>query len=274
MSPWEFRWVLLAIGIAVLVGIWWFSRYQEDRRHRHIRFDEPDYGSDPLLDPPDEAGPELPGELPELRLPEEEAESPRASPADASAAHRAGGSGAGRVPGEGHPPPEKGVQDDMPAARGAGPEHTAPAEKEGMLIVFHLVMKKPYQITGEALLRAAEEFGLVHGAMGIFHYYDTRAGREPVFSMANLVKPGTFDLEAMDEFSTPGLTLFMQLPVGMDALEAFERLLATAQGLAGRFGARLLDDTRSTLTQQTIEHLRERIRMAELKRGARVAHVH
>ncbi len=287
MSPWEFRWVLLAIGVAVLVGIWWYNRHQENQRHRHIRFRETDYGPDPLLDPREDRGPEIPDELPELRIPDEpqapDWREPETSPLRRGEAGPE--SAAPQQRSAGAPPAQPGVQEagpdgassgqEPPTARPpAAEERAGPTPKEGMLVVFHLVMKKPYQITGESLLRAAEEFGLVHGPMDIFHYYDTRAGREPVFSMANLVKPGTFDLEAMGEFSTPGLTLFMQLPVGMDALEAFERLLATAKGLASRFGARLLDDTRSTLTQQTIEHLREQIRMSELRRGARVAHVH
>ncbi len=291
MSPWEFRWVLLAIGVAVLVGIWWFSRHQENERHRRVRFDDADYEFDPLLDDGDRRGPEIPDDLPPLDpgtdpgepvWTDPEGAGPQGAEPEAAPERSGQGKTAGPVeaPGAGGPQVAGAVASGRePARPGAGArasmeQAAAPAEKDGMLIVFHLVMKKPYQITGESLLRAAEEFGLVHGPMGIFHYYDTRAGREPVFSMANLVKPGTFDLDAMDEFSTPGLTLFMQLPVGMDALEAFETLLSTVQGLANRFGARILDDTRSTLTQQTVEHLREQLRMSELRRGARVAPVH
>ncbi len=276
MSPWEFRWVLLAIGVAVLVGIWWFSRHQENQRHRRIRFHEPDEAFDPLLDERDDRGPEIPEKLPELGAAADSAGPERVEPdlavPEPEPAAAPGPAAGVRAAAPARTEPASSAARAPVASQPA--EREPPREKEGMLIVFHLVMQKPYRITGESLLRAAEEFGLAHGPMNIFHYYDTRAGREPVFSMANLVKPGTFDLDAMAEFSTPGLTLFMQLPVGMDALEAFETLLSTAQGLANRFGARLLDDTRSTLTQQTIEHLREQLRMSELRRGARLAHVH
>ena len=44
------------------------------------------------------------------------------------------------------------------------------------------------------------------GTMDIFHRHARKTALGPVlFSLANLVKPGTFELSSMSDFETPGL---------------------------------------------------------------------
>ncbi|MEM7259415.1 MAG: cell division protein ZipA C-terminal FtsZ-binding domain-containing protein, partial [Pseudomonadota bacterium] len=59
--------------------------------------------------------------------------------------------------------------------------------------------------------------------------------------------------------STPGITLFMRLPVSLDADVAFEFLLREAQELCGELDGQLRDADRNTLTPQTIQHMMEDI---------------
>ncbi len=57
---------------------------------------------------------------------------------------------------------------------------------------------------GPALLQNILESGLRFGEMDIFHRHESMAGHgEVLFSMANAVKPGVFDLDDIDHFSTP-----------------------------------------------------------------------
>ncbi|MDR9435451.1 MAG: cell division protein ZipA C-terminal FtsZ-binding domain-containing protein, partial [Thiohalophilus sp.] len=81
----------------------------------------------------------------------------------------------------------------------------------------------------------------------------------PVFSLANTVEPGTFDLNAIEQLQTPGLSLFMQLPAPIDSREAFELMLKTGRNLAEQLGGDLCDERRNVLTLQTIGHLKEQI---------------
>lgn len=108
---------------------------------------------------------------------------------------------------------------------------------------------------------AAEKAGLQFGDMGIFHRLVLgKVVDGPVFSMANMVKPGNFDMTQLDTVRTPGVTLFMTLPGPLPALDAWEMLLPTVQRLAELLGAQVLDEGRNALGRQRIAHLRDELR--------------
>ena len=113
---------------------------------------------------------------------------------------------------------------------------------------------------GDDILCVVAEVDLDFGEMDVYHRYDPLAGDDrPIFSMANLVEPGTFPIEHMEEFATPGLTLFAMLPGPKDGLSTFSELLFTAERLATLLDGELQDRTHSVLSKQTIEHMREEI---------------
>jgi cell division protein ZipA len=113
---------------------------------------------------------------------------------------------------------------------------------------------------GDQILQAMQEVDLQPGDMQIFHRYVQVQGKPKVlFSLASLVEPGFFPLDAMDGFSTPGLTLFAQLPTVKDGLAVFSDMLFTAERLAALLNAELQDAGHSVLSKQTIEHIRSEI---------------
>lgn len=130
------------------------------------------------------------------------------------------------------------------------------------VLVINVRATKNQQLQGSDLLEQVLENGLRYGAMNIFHYHEGEDGEGPVlFSMANMLKPGTFDLQSIDHFTTVGVTFFLTLPVVNDQhMAAYESMLATAKNVAAALNAELNDDQRSVMTSQTMEHYRERIR--------------
>ncbi|MBN8431957.1 cell division protein ZipA [Microbulbifer salipaludis] len=113
---------------------------------------------------------------------------------------------------------------------------------------------------GNDLLRVLLSSGLRFGEMNIFHYHCGEAGEGPVlFSLANVVVPGTFDMSEMEEFTTPGISLFLALPAEVEALKALDTLLTTARYIAEQLGGELKDENRSVFTAQTAEHYRQRV---------------
>lgn len=132
-------------------------------------------------------------------------------------------------------------------------------EPEEVLIINVMAPAGTY-FQGEALQKAIFDQGLRYGSMSIFHRYrDARGGGPVQFSLANMVKPGTFDLDAMESFQTPGVSLFMTLPLEGDSVAAFDLMLATAKTLAETLGGELKDENRSAMTRQTMEHDRQRV---------------
>ncbi len=119
---------------------------------------------------------------------------------------------------------------------------------------------------GAALLEVLLSSGLRYGHRNIFHCYTGEEREdESLYSVVNIVKPGTFDLNNMESFHTPGVSLFLTLPVPGNAMEAFESMLATARAIAEQMNGELRDENRSVMTGQTIEHCRQRIRDFEMQ---------
>jgi cell division protein ZipA len=92
--------------------------------------------------------------------------------------------------------------------------------------------------------------------MNIFH---SMHNGSTVFSIAKMVEPGFFDINNPESFQTPGVTLILQLPGPVPADVAFEVLVSEAFEIANELGATVLDERRSTLTKQTVQHMREGI---------------
>ena len=128
--------------------------------------------------------------------------------------------------------------------------------------VYSVFVTAPTRVPfrGPVLLGALAVAKLEFGDMQIFHRTELVDGREKVlFSLANIREPGTFDLSAMDDFTTEGLALFMQVPCAVEAGRAFDAMIESARILADNLDGHICDARRSALTQQTIRHMREEI---------------
>jgi len=76
-----------------------------------------------------------------------------------------------------------------------------------------------------------------------------------VFSVASLLKPGHLDPALADDFSTPGLTLFMVLPGPQKPAEAIRDMLTTAERLARALNAEVYDAKRKPLSPGAARNL-------------------
>ncbi|RMG33240.1 MAG: hypothetical protein D6720_11850 [Gammaproteobacteria bacterium] len=125
------------------------------------------------------------------------------------------------------------------------------------LIVQIVVMSKEAPFTQAQIRQATKATDMRFGAMDIYHRENAQG--QVLFSLASVVEPGTFPKGADEVFTTPGLVLFTQLPGVQDGLAIYSDMLFTAERLAALLDADLLDETRSALTRQSIEHTRESI---------------
>ena len=134
------------------------------------------------------------------------------------------------------------------------------------VVVINVMAKKGFDFVGDDLMQVLISNGLRFGEMNIFH---KRLGNDSksvlVFSVANILNPGTFDLNNMDSFRTLGISLFLALPTAINNGDAFEQMLTVAQQVSSSLDGELKDDHRNVMTAQTIEHYRQRISDFELR---------
>ena len=129
------------------------------------------------------------------------------------------------------------------------------------VLVIRVLARAPGGFAGRELLEILNLCDVRFGQQRIFHRTEEEKGQGAVqFSIANTVEPGVFDPDAMDTFSTPGLSFFMQLPGPQKPLEAFDCMLETARSIAKNLDGELRDESHSVFTPQTVEHCRQRVR--------------
>ncbi|MGO1689117.1 MAG: cell division protein ZipA C-terminal FtsZ-binding domain-containing protein [Halomonas sp.] len=159
-----------------------------------------------------------------------------------------------------HPTLEKALRHDV---SGEHAKETLSSAEE--VVVISILSRDPDGFDGSKLLELMMVCGLRYSReMGIFHRFETESeDSELQFSMVNVVKPGTFPIEEMGEFMTPGITLLMPLPGAIDSSAAFEAMVETAMVVVRHMGGELKDENRSVMTAQTIEFSRQRVREFE-----------
>lgn len=194
------------------------------------------------------------------------------------AASTAGGSGPAREPAAPSEPPVRDRPDlaalgaNGPAGRDAreastpelpaGPQvDLQAADLEDKIVAIHVAAPEGHVFAADALVDALQRAGLEYGEHGIFHrQVRTERGPARVFSVANMIKPGWFDLDRVAQDETPGAAFFLQLPGPVDGMAAFDDMLGVARRVADDLGGRLLDGRRCDLSRQAMAHIREELR--------------
>jgi cell division protein ZipA len=129
-------------------------------------------------------------------------------------------------------------------------------EIQQQLVVINLQhIKQPF--SGAKVIDALCAEGLSFGDMQIFHYCDPTSDAN-IFSASNAIEPGTLVPQDMENTHTPAISLFFDL-AQPDPINTFALLLEKARNLAAKLDAKILDDERNLMTEQTIGHYQDKI---------------
>jgi len=289
----ELRWILLALSLPLLAGIWWWTARRAGQTPGNAELREsmpPRESSMPHREssmparepmPPFEpryadSGDEEMGPADEEMRPEPEPE-PRdwgVPPFEPLNIHTAEFDRVPVLDGpmmiDADPAPAPGpatgtVSGPVPSISSAAPQPSiraptdaaVPAAELQRIVTIRVCAVGEARWSGTQLMAALELHGLAFGRYQVFHrkHVDGRS----LFCVASLIEPGTFDIAQMPEEEFRGITLFAVLPGPILPLETIDELLGTARGLAEELSGMVQDGRGMPLSPQRAAAMREDI---------------
>ena len=137
------------------------------------------------------------------------------------------------------------------------------------IVSLYVAAKAGQKLRGQDIVVAAEKAGLSFGHMDVFHrLVDGKPEQGPIFSVANIIKPGSFDMARIGEIETPAIAFFLTLPAPVPALDAWETMEPAAQRMADLLDGVVLDEERNALGRQRIQHIRDELRAYDRQHAA------
>lgn len=126
------------------------------------------------------------------------------------------------------------------------------------MMMLYVVAAEGQVFYGDYLAQCLEGLGFQYGEYQIFHRHQHIGNNTTpvIFSVANMMQPGVFDLEKMDRFSTIGLVMFMHLPSEGNDVANLKLMLQSAERLAQSLGGFVLNDRREIFDENSrLEYL-------------------
>jgi cell division protein ZipA len=155
------------------------------------------------------------------------------------------------------------VQDEIPLEPPPSGPELGKRDREDFdkIVTLYVAARSGQVLRGPDIVVAAEKAGLSYGYMSIFHrLVDGRPDSGPIFSVANIKKPGSFEMVEIQSLETPAIAFFLTLPAPIAALDAWEKMLPTAQRMAELLDGVVLDESRNAIGRQRIAHIRDDLR--------------
>ncbi|CDT82388.1 putative Cell division protein zipA [Vibrio coralliirubri] len=154
------------------------------------------------------------------------------------------------------------VAKEVVTPQSAPVEETKPDEELGLeVIVLNVHCAGEIPFVGTELFRSMENNGLTYGEMSIYHCFaQSTDAPKVIFSVANMMQPGTLEHDDPADFTTKGISFFMTLPCYGQADQNFNVMLSAAQKIADDMGGNVLDESRNLMTPNRLSDYRKQIR--------------
>lgn len=146
-------------------------------------------------------------------------------------------------------------EEDEPAV--APNEGSATEINPDSVITLYIVAAKGATLQGSDIYAALSSLGFRFGEMNIFHHYGIGQlkSERPLFSLVNILEPGYFDLNSIDDLTTRGLSVFMCLPTQQSSEVIFSYMLEIAGRIANKLDAIVLGPDRKEINQRTLDNI-------------------
>lgn len=119
--------------------------------------------------------------------------------------------------------------------------HSANVANNGVVTLYVVAPEGRY-FHGAHVAQQLEALGLQYGEYQIFHRHIDNSNSPVLFSVANMMQPGIFDLANIEQFATVGVAFFMYLPSPTNNVATLRMMISTADSLAQSLGGFVLND--------------------------------
>lgn len=125
-------------------------------------------------------------------------------------------------------------------------------EPESFVIV---VMSTGNEFSMKSVQHALLGVGLEFSADQLYVKKDSMGST--IITVANLLEPGTFPAENLEQFTTPGVVLILQLPTTVRAPAAMHDLIMMSRKISQRLNGRLYNADRHLLKESDLQAMRD-----------------
>jgi FtsZ-interacting cell division protein ZipA len=267
----ELRWILLALSLVFLAGVWWWGRRHSTQAPGNAALRE----ITPTVEPLRHESPAAEGVSEVEAAPDPQAREWGVPPFEPLSIHTqeydrvpildgpmmvdadhapapAPAAAAASFPAPGRVPTLLPESSDRTAAVSTQTPNVSEQQK---IISVRVCAPGEMRWSGTTLLSALELHGLAYGRYQVFHrrHSDGRS----LFCVASLIEPGTFDVARMSSEEFRGITLFAVLPGPVEPLLTVDELLGAARGLAQELAGMVQDSKGMPLSPQRAAALRD-----------------
>jgi cell division protein ZipA len=164
---------------------------------------------------------------------------------------------------------EKSTQENVstPSAtslKSARHKNTSFNEDEWIVLKLVALKGKPYQ--GYEMVQTLLAEGLRFGQMNIFHRHEKDSEKSKIlFSLAQIAKPGTFDLNNIGALECLGFTLFFSVKRVEDPIQTLNLMVEIANNIAEELGGKLYTQAHQLLTNEQLQRLRCNVKLLQEK---------
>lgn len=141
-------------------------------------------------------------------------------------------------------------------------DHQSTPNTEPQMMMLYVVAPEGQAFNGLNVVHQLDNLGLQYGEYQIFHRHLDLSDSPVLFSVANMMQPGIFDLNTIEQFSTIGLVFFMHLPSPSNDLANLRIMISTADSLAQSLGGFVLNDQQQIFDERARQEYVQRIRQA------------
>ena len=118
-----------------------------------------------------------------------------------------------------------------------------------------MVMSTGQEFSMSLVNQALLGVGLTYSDQGIFVKNDNMGNA--FIKVANMLEPGTFPLEDLEGYVTPGVALILELPTTVRAPAAMHDLIMMARKISQKLNARLYDMNRHLIKESDLQSMRD-----------------